>query len=594
MKSKILGVVSACVAIVIALVLTIPAPSVVLAENGHGANTVKALAGPGRTVNYTWWGMFGVPFGEWWDLRSAVYGTPVNMSTSYPYIYQELGTPAGNDYFYSNMRLSIVGQDMSELNMSSRPEFLPYLGTERGGNASIDWNMSYLTTADAARYPGSVAANMDGWIVGLNGTVALDRQASKAVLGITDAEFDAFSSWWTPNHHNVETDFSNWLAVEASTRLDIYNMYESDFQQLYWALSATKVGETVVLGYDLVSWGMEALMARWFHEAFMPSEYYYEGMKLHAEIGPQQAYLNVSTVVDYAVYAALDLSQGGMPYWGWEPMLGDYLSSTPLHPQSEFDPYVGYSYTVDAVGNAYIGTNMSYDYTPAAWNLSAGETLNFIWPTGNQTFLADDGMGNVVPIDLPMFAYPEPSSADLAGVAIDYPAGTLTFTGPMDLWNWSRTQTSDQALADQWASMGILPLGTPFIEFYPDFAPFAFIQVTPSTGDTSIVFTFDASFSFDLEDGWDLQYRWDWNGDGIWDTGWQTTNLTTHQFSTAGTYDVILEVMDSVGQTGLANQTVIVTAPTIIPEFSSVLVPLSGMLVLMVVMAASRRRRERN
>jgi hypothetical protein len=164
----------------------------------------------------------------------------------------------------------------------------------------------------------------------------------------------------------------------------------------------------------------------------------------------------------------------------------------------------------------------------------------------------------------------------------------------MDLWNWSRTQTSDQALADQWASMGILPLGTPFIEFYPDFAPFAFIQVTPSTGDTSMVFTFDASFSFDLEDGWDLQYRWDWNGDGIWDTGWQTTNLTTHQFSTAGTYDVILEVMDSVGQTGLANQTVIVTAPTIIPEFSSVLVPLSGMLVLMVVMAASRRRRERN
>lgn len=91
-------------------------------------------------------------------------------------------------------------------------------------------------------------------------------------------------------------------------------------------------------------------------------------------------------------------------------------------------------------------------------------------------------------------------------------------------------------------------------------APMATFTVTPSSGDVIDVFQFDASGSTDSEDMVSvIQVRWDWEGDGTYDTDYSTVKTASHQFTTAGTYNVGLQVKDSDGLTGTAGRNVTVT-----------------------------------
>jgi len=92
--------------------------------------------------------------------------------------------------------------------------------------------------------------------------------------------------------------------------------------------------------------------------------------------------------------------------------------------------------------------------------------------------------------------------------------------------------------------------------------PKASFTVSPPNGDTSTVFTFDASGSTDAEDGTPTEVRWDWNNDGIFETNWDTAKTATHTFDTAGTHTIRLEVMDSGGLTDATTRQVIVIAET--------------------------------
>ena len=77
-------------------------------------------------------------------------------------------------------------------------------------------------------------------------------------------------------------------------------------------------------------------------------------------------------------------------------------------------------------------------------------------------------------------------------------------------------------------------------------APTASFSIDPTSGTIQTVFTFDASGSSDNEDATNvLQVRWDWENDGTYDTNYSTTKTATHQYSTAGTYTVKLEVKDT-------------------------------------------------
>jgi PKD repeat protein len=131
--------------------------------------------------------------------------------------------------------------------------------------------------------------------------------------------------------------------------------------------------------------------------------------------------------------------------------------------------------------------------------------------------------------------------------------------------------------------------------YFPTFSksnvePVASFSVLPPTGDPATVFTFDAWESYDVEDEKSaLEVRWDWESDGTWDTGWSNEKIVTHQYAAEGSYNVALEVRDSNGLTDLDNDTVVVGP--VIPEFTSIILPI--ILMLVMVTAASMRRRRR-
>ena len=432
---------------------------------------IESSSGP-RSVDYRWYDMFNVSFGEWWYTRSSTYGRVIPLSDSYPYIFESRGTPTGNNCNYTNMRLNITGRNMTEVSSNSRLEFLPWLGTERGGNVSIDWYMQYLTRDEIlTRYP-VVAPYDNGYVVALNGTVSLDDQAAKAVLNITNNGLKNFDNWWKQNGTTVTDEYTSWLTYEGSTRLDIWTVPESYFQLFVVDIAASKPDTEVILTYDIVSWGMEILMARWIHEAFLPGEWYYEDMDFHARIAADWADFDVDTAVAYALQAYV--SNGPWPWdvgemcWRWMPKLADALPSNPSHPHSDFDKYALFCYSTLSPGSPLYETMIRYDYTPACWNLSQNETLTLEWPAGDQLFRYHVRPGMAANITDEMTIYSEPNDYDIPGTVVpDTTARTLKFVGPVNLWNWSRSQYQSEILADEWSRLGgdTLPYGMPMVDF---------------------------------------------------------------------------------------------------------------------------------
>ena len=93
--------------------------------------------------------------------------------------------------------------------------------------------------------------------------------------------------------------------------------------------------------------------------------------------------------------------------------------------------------------------------------------------------------------------------------------------------------------------------------------PVALFTITPDSGATTDIFSFDASTSYDNEDSSSLlQVRWDWEDDGLWDTDYSTKKQIYHQFESGGTYTVKLEVIDSKDATADTTHQVSVTSNT--------------------------------
>ena len=531
-----------------------------------------------RSVDYCWYGMFSHPLGPWYEYREAYYGDEYVVTDSYPYLYVREREPIGNTQIYTFMRLTANATDIPEVNMNEKPELLPCLsGSDgaRGGTAILDLYMNYPTMEECFGKLGTqVLDYYDGWITELNGTVTLDKQAAKSVLGITDSQFDTFATWWSSNQGTIESEWEEWLQYEGGNdRLAIYNAYEYWYDPLYTSVEAGKtVDDLIVLTIDFYSWGGEALMFRWLHESLMPTEWYMEDMNLHATIGPEMADVDIDAAVGYALTAS-ETIEDGAPCWVWQAMLQDYMESSQYYPVSDFDPYADQDYLFRYPGNDWHGEMMPYDYTPGAWNLSAGETLTLQWPMGEQLFLVNDATGlGVGTVDGTLdcwsemtVSHSEPMPDDAPGsVVIDTNGHMMTFIGPFDMWTWSRDQIAHSHLFDEWDRLGIMPYGMPYIEFRPtdeiNTVPTARFTVDPQSGTVETVFEFDASSCWDLEDPVEsLEVRWDWHSDGIWDTGWSTTEATqTRVFSIADTYEITLQVKDSGGLTSETSRTLVV------------------------------------
>lgn len=455
--------------------LTLSATATYAGVTKTGSANVTIGYLPPRSVDYYWYDMFNVPFGEWWDWRWSYYHAEEIQSREYPYWYKYHSSPPGHYWSYTNMRLNITGRNVSEINMNDRPEFLPFLSPiERGGTAVIDWYMQYLTEEEMKRYPAATSAWLDGWVVSLNGTVTLDKQAAKAVLNLTDYGYDNFEEWWADHSTEVNDKYSAWVVKEAGPgRLDILPMYETPLGLFTFTITAAKVGSKIVLTYDTVSWGMDALITRWMRESFMPTEWYFEDMHFRIKIEPEWATIDIDTAVAYAAFATEAVEQRnkgerGYPTWAWQAMMQDYVPSSLTNPISMFDAYVENEFPCYFPGSIMYGSMVPYDITPGAWNLTENETLTLTWPEGYQLVRYNTGIGTAVNVtdDVLIVNYSEPSPTDFPGqIVIDNVNRTITFKGPIDMWTWSKTQTSHSFLKSEWDRLGLLPYGIPYVEF---------------------------------------------------------------------------------------------------------------------------------
>jgi formylglycine-generating enzyme required for sulfatase activity len=92
----------------------------------------------------------------------------------------------------------------------------------------------------------------------------------------------------------------------------------------------------------------------------------------------------------------------------------------------------------------------------------------------------------------------------------------------------------------------------------PDLPPVACVETVVDTGTLSTLFSFDATCSTDAEDIFsDITFRWDWEGDGVFDEEGGGHATTTHQYTSTGVFEMILEVLDTIGQAD--RDTVIIT-----------------------------------
>jgi hypothetical protein len=463
-------------------------------KNGTGTGSGLAKVNnhpPVRSVDYRWYDVFKVPFGPWYPRRTLYYsGADYEgvWSNHYPYIYQYYGDSAHkNLYLYSNMRLNVTATNLPDVNMT-RPIFLPLFGSTTGGHAVLNWHMQYLDPAlvDVVYGPAATMYN-DGWFINLTGVTTLDKDAAMAVTGMTSGDFDNFDSYWASSGVTLRDTWQQWIMEkQANGVYDINNMYATPGQMIGFGLHGQKSGDKVILTVYVDCWGMEALMTRWLRAAFMPTEIWMEGFYMNATIGPQTSNIFIKTDVEYGVYAFMSRNDTS-PIWLWKPLHQDYLVSSGEHPKSEFDPYVKtvnpdtkqpYTYENWNPGSALYHTDVAYDVTPCAWNLSDNETMSFTWPAGIQQFEIDAGSGHVTNYTLSemTISYAEPMPGDYSStyltnssMKLNTTIRTLTYTGPIDFWHWSKTQNASnhQALKHQWTDIHnlMLPESAPWVEF---------------------------------------------------------------------------------------------------------------------------------
>ena len=138
-------------------------------------------------------------------------------------------------------------------------------------------------------------------------------------------------------------------------------------------------------------------------------------------------------------------------------------------------------------------------------------------------------------------------------------------TGPTGAFSWNGTLNGPNVTATaRDSNNNTSPFSAPFPVGTCNTPPTAAFAVTPTSGDTSTVFSFDASTCSDAEDATSaLQVRWDWDNNGTYDTSWTTTKTESHSYIAVGTYTVRLEVQDTGGLTDTTTRQVTVQTPSV-------------------------------
>jgi hypothetical protein len=112
----------------------------------------------------------------------------------------------------------------------------------------------------------------------------------------------------------------------------------------------------------------------------------------------------------------------------------------------------------------------------------------------------------------------------------------------MDTFGWSVSLSEENAIIGANFNIGT---GSAYVFGKENAPPIAEFNLTPPNPTAYHQTTFNASASYD-PDGTITSYEWDWNNDGVYDET-HSTPLTTHVWTSAGSYPVSLRVTDDGG-----------------------------------------------
>ena len=120
-----------------------------------------------------------------------------------------------------------------------------------------------------------------------------------------------------------------------------------------------------------------------------------------------------------------------VPFWTWGPILTDYTNDYfAQHPASELDRYPVATYIHSTPGGYTYNESLIYDYAPIRWDLAAGQSWHFQFPTGNVVFYDP----NLTPVP----ANPQGGFVQVA-MPLDYlatnPASYGTWNGLAKTWD---------------------------------------------------------------------------------------------------------------------------------------------------------------
>ncbi len=283
------------------------------AKSLSGTTTRKASVAS-STIDYVYYDFFNVPFGDWWDYRTAVYGempimaecfnqtsidngvcvpTDANISDtpSYPYTYWyplpgniKWDNPNNRPEIYAPYRFRTTGVDVPGYNLSE-PVFLPVFNYSAAPGATLDfdWRMQYIDTATADFLatlfcPGTARTDLDGWNIRSVINLTMDLQQSRRIFGVEAADAASAQAWWYNNIDDfcfirgpIETAIDTWFILMGGSaaqlgKYDIANGYEWYYQAFYTQMNATVDPDgTTHVTIDHAAWGTEALLARMFY-----------------------------------------------------------------------------------------------------------------------------------------------------------------------------------------------------------------------------------------------------------------------------------------------------------------------------------------
>ncbi len=302
----------------------------------------------------------------------------------------------------------------------------------------------------------------------------MDLQESKRLFGVVATDAASAQAWWDANaaaecflSGPVESAIQNWFVQMGGSaftvgKYDIYNAFEWYYQPFYTNIPSATVAPdgTTTVTIDHSAWGTEVLLGRLFYwGATSYAANYLDSTQAAGWWGQEISWIdrfqfdgNFSANAHSFVLATdmhYHFQNLGTPgpdgvigggddgtVWTWGPMLIDYVDDfSPKHLLSELDRgYDTMTLVQSTPGHPNYGGQGVYDFVPTTWDLQAGETHIFHFPTGdvvtynpNLTPLAAHPYRDYVGIIAPIAVV---STKPAGWGTYDPLANTLTIVGP--------------------------------------------------------------------------------------------------------------------------------------------------------------------